>query len=155
MDDIPNGWVRVADYDHRASDDHKSGPKGDYARIIWQLRNHPGKEIRAYRDGSQWVANKADIDAFLRAFHASKDARRSAVAKPTLKATTAENHSDCDQVPGESDLGVLLHLMEMRLTLGRIESILERLAVAAESIATQPKASDAEGSWRGVNGECV
>jgi len=32
---------------------------------------------------------------------------------------------------------------------------MERLATAVESIATQPKESDAEGSWRGVNGECV
>ena len=40
-------------------------------------------------------------------------------------------------------------------TLNEICRVMERLTTAVESIATQPKESDAEGSWRGVNGECV
>jgi hypothetical protein len=46
-----------------------------------------------------------------------------------------------------------LSMAEMRLTLGRIELILERLAVAAESLATQP--NEPAGSWRDMNGEVM
>jgi hypothetical protein len=41
----------------------------------------------------------------------------------------------------------------MRLTLSRIELILDRIAVAAESVATQPH--EPVGSWRDMNGDAM
>lgn len=147
MNDIPDGWVRVADYDNRAEDDHKSGPKGDYARILWQVRKHPGKAIRAYQSGSQWIACKADIDAFLRAFHEPKHAKRTATE--TSKPAT----SGIDSSHVES---AVIALCEINNGITLMQATLERLTAAVESIATQPKArfEDAtEASWNGINGD--
>jgi hypothetical protein len=62
--------------------------------------------------------------------------------------------SACDsQKPMVAEMDAALSMAEMRLTLGRIELILERLAVAAETLATQPH--EPAGSWRDMNGEVM
>jgi len=58
-----------------------------------------------------------------------------------------------DDSDDSSSFNAALSIAEMRLTLGRIELILERLAVAAESLATQPH--EPAGSWRDMNGEVM
>lgn len=133
MKDIPEGWVRVADYDERQKDAHKSsGPKGDYARILWSLKNHPGS-INAYQDGREWIARKSDIDAFLSDFHKGKEKP----AKPEPNLAIAAH--GLDKRHAES---VCESLCSIDSTLDEIYRVLERLATAIESIATQPRQAE-------------
>lgn len=71
-------------------------------------------------------------------------------AAPKVKGFAAQG--GIDKRHAES---VCESLASIDSTLDEIYRVLERLTAAVESIATQPKGSDAEGSWRGVNGECV
>jgi len=64
MKPIPEGFVLLAKYDERVGVEHKSGPRGDYQRLLREL----GKDspcIAAYKDGGQWVAREADVLQFL------------------------------------------------------------------------------------------
>lgn len=64
MKPIPEGFVLLAKYDERVGLEHKSGPRGDYQRLLREL-NKESPSIAAYKDGGQWVAREADILQFL------------------------------------------------------------------------------------------
>lgn len=62
--DIPPGFVLLAKYDTRVGEEHKSGPRGDYAKLLRELaKDSPC--IAAYKDRGQWVARESDILRFL------------------------------------------------------------------------------------------
>lgn len=61
---IPEGFVLLAQYDERVGLEHKSGPRGDYQRLLREL-SKDSPCIAAYKDGGQWVARKSDIEEFL------------------------------------------------------------------------------------------
>lgn len=137
MKAIPEGWVAISQYDTRPPGADEVGPTGDYARILKALKLKPCP-IQHYRDGRGWVARQSDIDEFL----------------ATRKTSSAPSRRSTESNPLDANaFEVALSVAEMRLTLGRIEQILERLAVAAEAIATQP--AEPAGSWRDMNGEAV
>jgi hypothetical protein len=136
MKDIPEGWVRVADYDERENKS-EGGPGGDYAKILAEIKKEPSP-IRAYRDGKFWIAMRCDVDTFLQSV---KDRNDTPACKLSNDAVS---------------LDVAMSVAEMRLTLARIESVLERLATAAEAIATQPKTErEPAGVWRDMSGEVM
>jgi hypothetical protein len=109
MKPIPDGFVLLAKYDERVGIEHKSGPRGDYAKLLRELaKGSPA--IAAYKDGGQWVAREADIKEFL--------ARSSECCdRPRRKRSAVE-------VPD------------------RVVSLLERIAEALETIATNPRNDD-------------
>jgi len=64
MKPIPEGFVLLAKFDERVGIEHKSGPRGDYQRLLRELAKD-SPSIAAYKDGGQWVAREADILQFL------------------------------------------------------------------------------------------
>jgi len=131
MKELMKGWVRVSDYDQRPNKS-LGGPTGDYARILAALHQEPSP-IRAYKDGKFWIAVQSDVDSFLESMDEPED----------VVSCTPDFGQKKQEDPAKA-LHDAMNLMEMRLTLGRIESILERLAVAAESLATQPQTPQQE-----------
>jgi len=106
MKPIPDGFVLLAKYDERVGVEHKTGPRGDYAKLLREL-SKGSPAIAAYKDGGQWVAREDDIKEFLARSSESGD-------RPRRKRPAAE-------VPD------------------RVISLLERIADALETIATQPE----------------
>jgi hypothetical protein len=121
MKPIPDGFVLLSTYDERVGDEHKSGPRGDYQRLLREV-NSRSSSISAYKDGKQWVARKVDIDQFLARLTADKD-RIVGVPKPVL-------------VSPQPTRPILFDM-----SASRAAAALERIADALESLATQPEAT--------------
>jgi hypothetical protein len=139
MKDIPDGWVRVADYDERENKS-EGGPGGAYAKILAAIKQEPSP-IRAYKDGKFWIAMQCDVDDFLQSLKTRSET-------PTVHAATqdAACHSQLD--------AACKSLASIDTTLDEIYRVLERLTTAVENIATQPKAEPV-GTWRDMNGEVM
>lgn len=118
---IPDGFVLLARYDERVGDEHKSGPKGDYAKLLREL-SKDSPCIAAYKDGGQWVARKADIEEFLR------DVRRRDEAPRSKPHKSAKAGRDCVAIDGR----------QARALFG----LLGRIADALENLATRPDTDD-------------
>jgi len=127
MKELMKGWVRVSDYDKRPNKS-VGGPTGNYGKILAAIHQKESP-IRAYKEGKFWIAVESDVKAFLDSLDEPEVLNHE--VPPAVHAKEA--HSP-------QALHDLLNATEMRLALGRIELILERLTVAAESIATQPLA---------------
>jgi hypothetical protein len=89
-------------------------------------------EVRRYRCGKRMFVHKDDIQSVRAKWHERKQAT---LALEFTPKSCGESNKGRDSA---ANLDAVLSIAEMRLTLGRIELILERLAVAAESLATQP-----------------
>jgi len=157
MKELMKGWVRVSDYDKRPNKS-VGGPTGTYGKILAAIHQEPSP-IRAYRDGKFWIAVESDVEAFV----ASLD-------EAVQKEPTPDAYKKFSDDPDYGDLreGVLAVSAFVRryllvdspgnfdcvnaatASIERIEKVLERLALAVESIATQPA-----GSWRDMNGEVM
>jgi hypothetical protein len=124
-DDIPAGFVLLAAYDEREGDEHKSGPKGDYARLLYELgKDKPS--IRAFKQRGQWVACKKDVEEFLVNLH--RPAAES-ITKRGGAAKTAPGYVSIDGTQAE-----------------KLFSLLGRIACALEELASRPD--------HGPDGEC-
>lgn len=114
-DDIPAGFVLVAAYDEREGGQHtQTGPKGDYQRLLKELRSDTTK-IRAFKQGGQWVACKKDVEEFLVNLHRPP---AEAMPKRGRAAKTAPGCVSIDSNQAEKLFGLL----------GRIAAALEELA---------------------------
>ena len=137
---IPEGFSPLAKWDsrnRRTNDGHTAE---------WKALSDAVKqgEIPGFKlSNGRWYVHEQKANQFL--LDGVHRVTEQAVSRKATPSASADVHAEsvCKSLAG----------MEERLD--EIYVILERLAVAAESIATQPKASDVEGSWRGVNGECV
>lgn len=117
-DDIPAGFVLLAAYDEREGDEHKSGPKGDYARLLYELgKDKPS--IRAFKQRGQWVACKRDIEEFLVNLH-----RPDAKSRPkrVSSANAERDRVSLDRRQAETLFSLL----------GRIAAALEELAARSD-----------------------
>lgn len=128
MKSIPEGWVRVSAYDER-DDKGGGGPTGDYARILHCIKRE-NSPIRWYRDGRYLVACKEDIDEFLRGPEQHEKQQSGAADSTSIDKRHAES--------------VCQSLVSIDTTLDEIYRVLERMATAVESIATQPKTAQHE-----------
>ena len=141
MKDIPQGWVRVADYDERENK-NLGGPGGTYAKILAAV-NQKQSPIRAYKDGKFWIAMKCDVDAFVLSLDERTEAATSA---PDVSAASKDLQYE----------SVCESLADIATSLAGVERLFERLTAAIESIATQPKAEhEPAGAWRDMNGEVM
>lgn len=112
MKPIPDGFVLLAQYDTRVGDEHKKGPRGDYAKLLRELaKDSPA--IAAYKDGGQWVAREDDIKQFLA--ESTKPAGRYDRSANTACSVSAE--SICEAVAALQSIDSTLQKMAVLLEL--------------------------------------
>jgi hypothetical protein len=135
--EIPDGYVPVSSYGANAD---KKKAKPEYKAVRWAIDNElvaSVKFCRSVGDKTGPVFIHPDEAAKAIELHADKRQRTASLSPPSDAAS----------------LSAVLSVAEMRLTLSRIELILDRIAVAAESVATQPH--EPVGSWRDMNGDAM
>ena len=124
---LPAGFVPLSDWDHR----HRSGSDGHSAEYkALRLAADAGK-IQAFKMGGsgRWYVSRKDAAELL----ASQLGGPQAQAKHKAKQTTdLQYESVCES------------MADIATSLAGVERLLERLAVAAESIATQPRTAQQE-----------
>ena len=116
-DELPDGWRWLSTWDTRTGEQHtKCGPSGDYARL---LKASAAQKIRAYKQDSSWAVHVGDATAFLEA------AKGVFAAKHNFTSTPAADQ----KLISEDLLAALV----------RLAVAAERIAEAAESMATVPQ----------------
>ena len=138
---IPAHYVPLSSYGcHKGNSDQKASSEYKLLYRAW---------CSGQLSGIKFMSNPHDKRGQI--FVCPTDAQRliDAAAKSVESAMVFKKKPAGDA----ASFDAALSMAEMRLTLGRIELILERLAVAAESLATQPH--EPAGSWRDMNGEVM
>lgn len=136
---LPAGFVPLSDWDHR----NRSGSDGHSAEYkALRLAADAGK-IQAFKMGGsgRWYVSRKDAAELL----ASQLCGPQAQAKHKAKQPSdLQYESVCES------------MADIASGMGYVVQLLERLATAAEQIATQPKAQhEPVGSWRDMNGEVM
>jgi hypothetical protein len=130
--EIPEGYVPVSSYGANAD---KKKAKPEYKAVRWAIDNElvaSAKFCRSVGDKTGPVFIHPDEATKAIELHADKRQR---------VASIALTHS----LPSDAaSLNAVLSIAEIRLTMSRIEAILERLTTAVEGIATQPKTPQQE-----------
>lgn len=147
--DIPHGWVRLASLGGGGGG-RKQSRKYNIVHGAIGRGEITGEEVIKIKmtpadpRGPIYVDPKAIervVSQAALAHEAALNARRT-----TAKDVAGDRHAE----------SVCESLADIATTLAEIRSLLERVALAGESIATQPKSCDAaeNGTWRDMNGEC-
>jgi hypothetical protein len=140
-DSIPAHYVALSSYGcHKGNTEQKASAEYKLLYRAWK------NELLG---GIKFMANPHDKHGKIFVDPADADRVIDSAAKPAPAISVLSPNLSGDSV----SINAALSMAEMRLTLSRIESILERLAVAAESIATQPH--EPAGSWRDMNGDVM
>lgn len=131
--EVPPGYVALVEFDSQSLD-HKR-LSGAHARGLIRAVKMM-RSPRDHRSGKVWV-HHGDAKSLL----ATYDTPRSEPKPEPAHERTIGDLAAWDAAAANG----LSQLMEMRLTLGRLESIVERLATAVENIATQPPGEGGDG----------
>ncbi len=136
---LPAGFAPLSDWDHR----HRSGSDGHSAEYkALRVAADAGK-IPAFKMGGSgrwYVSRKAAAD-LLASQLSDPQVGSKAKAKQPLDL---QYESVCES------------LADIASGMGYVVQLLERLATAAEAIATQPKTEhEPAGAWRDMNGEVM
>jgi hypothetical protein len=119
---VPAGFKRICEITHSLTEQKQLSDAHTDGRIEAVKLMRSTNE----RGGPVWV----DAAAARLVLAGDENYQHPKVVKPVVAdSPAAMNHA-------------VMSLMEMRLTLARIEAVLERLATASEAIATQPRRDD-------------
>lgn len=136
MDDfIPPGFVPMANWDFRERQ------KQDGHSVQWKTLSDAVKngELPGFKlSNGRWFVHERLSNEYL----------ASALGKTSSSPAASRN------TPSDQTEAAVVALCEINNGISLMLPVLERIATAVESIATQPKA-EAAGTWRDMNGESL